>query len=528
MRLLREDIFFKRSGGFLLSPRYVFGAIFLITLIKYIDCWKFYLSVHEMYTLGYSSSLRLLTLNAHTPLYYSFVFVLLKIFGFSFWVAKIPAIFSSLLLLICSSIAVIKKEFKCFYLALFAIVNLAPTEWYLLRLGRMYGPLLVMSFFVAYMLVEYINKNKINPRLFYPLLGLANFTHATFLLVSFGVVITITAIKWIRRESGTGLHLLFSFLATLPVLGYYFCLEENLERAFKYTSWIDGTPELHWFKEMVYLFLGHLSPHTNSYGYPVDLIAGLLFDLTLIATACFLLFSCLRLPKKFSWGLIGIFLLLQARAIFSGPTEWAYLWGRFFKMIVPIAWILYCNQRLNKKIIFSQSSVFILFFVALLLAYPWKSFWHERYLTVILPFIIFSVAYMLEPLLKKRCVLAVIVVSMFSYNVFVLKIFDQQRYYHTSVYQVKKFLGKYGGPIFMCQGKMELRLIQKLYIKGFDVIPCPSKKAKKRAVNAKYIVLVDFYNNQEFDKPDWTRDFRLVERGYFGVQLFAYQRITTP
>ena len=255
-----------------------------------------------------------------------------------------------------------KKRVQYFHLSLFAIVNLAPTEWYLLRLGRMYGPLLVMSFFVAYMLLEYVEKNKINPRLFYPLLGLANFAHATFLFVSFGATITIAVIKWIKKESGIGRHLLLSFLTTLPVLGYYLCREGQLKMAMNITAaWIDGAPGLHWFKEMVYLFLGHQYPHTSSRSYPVDLIANLLLDLTLITIACFLLFSCLRLSKKFCWGLIGIFLLLQIKAILAGPMELVYLWVSVLKMLVPIAWILYGKQRPNKKIIFSQALVFILF-----------------------------------------------------------------------------------------------------------------------------------------------------------------------
>ena len=533
MKFLSGSIFSGRdwlpSGRALFSPRYIFGAIFLITLIKYIDCWKFYLWYDELRTLGHSFRLNGLTADTHTPLYYSFVFILLKIFGPAFWVVKIPGIFCSLLLLVYSTIIVIKKEFKCFYLALFSVVNLAPTEWYLLRLGRMYGPLLVMSFVVAYMLLEYVEKNKINSRLFYPLLGLANFTHATFLFVSFGAVITIAGIKWIKKESGIGRHLLLSFLTTLPVLGYYLFRKGQLRMAMNSTAWNDGAPGLHWLKEMVYPFLGHQYPHTNSRGYPVDLIANLLFDLTLITIACFLLFSCLRLPKKFYWGLIGIFLLLQIKAVLAGPMELVYLWGPVLKMIVPIVWILYGNQRPNKKIIFSQASVFILFFVALTLLYPWKSFWHERYLVVILPFIIFAIAYMLEQPLQKGYVLVVIIASMLSYNIFVLKIFDQQRYQQTAIYQLNKSLAQYDGPVFLCSHGIDFHLLAELYVRNLDVIPCWSRRAKKRVTDAKYIVLVDLFDTvDEFNKKSWVRDFRqIAKREGPGWSIFAYQRLTT-
>ena len=102
MKFLRGSIFSGQSWlpnwRPLFSPRYAFGAIFLITLIKYIDCWKFYLWDDELRTLGYSIRLDRLTADTHTPLYYGFVFILLKIFGPAFWVVKIPGIFCSLLL----------------------------------------------------------------------------------------------------------------------------------------------------------------------------------------------------------------------------------------------------------------------------------------------------------------------------------------------------------------------------------------------------------------------------------------------
>ena len=409
------------------------------------------------------------------------------------------------------------------------MVNLAPTEWYLLRVGRMYGPLLVMSFFVAHMLLEYVEKNKINPRLFYPLLGLANFTHATFLFVSLGATITIAVIKWIKKESGIGRHLLFSFLTTLPVLSYYLCREGRLKMAMNITAWIDGAPGLHWFKEMVYLFLGHQYPHTSSRSFPVDFIANLLFDLTLITITCFLLFSCLRLPKKFSQGLIGIFLLLQIKTIFVDPMELVYLWGSILKMIVPIAWILYDNQRPNKKIIFSQASVFILFFLALTLLYPWKSFWHERYLVVILPFIIFAIAYMLEQPLQKGYVLVAIIASMLSYNIFVLRIFDQQRYHQMAIYQLNKSLAQYDGPVFLCSHGIDFHLLTELYVRNFDVIPCWSRRAKKRVADAKYIILLKIFNTEdEFNKKSWVKDFRqIAKREGQDWKIFTYQRLTT-
>ena len=86
---------------------------------------------------------------------------------------------------------------------------------------------------------------------------------------------------------------------------------------------------------------------------------------------------------------------------------------------------------------------------------------------------------MLEQPLQKGYVLVAIIASMLSYNIFVLRIFDQQRYHQMEIYQLNKSLAQYDGPVFLCSHGIDFHLLAEIYVRNLDVIPVGREGLKK-------------------------------------------------